>query len=773
MADGAPALLGASVRRTEDPRLLTGRGCYVADVRLPGALHAAILRSPHAHAELTSTDLDGARAAPGVVAAVSGRDLQHVLRPIPMRLTPLDDLASALQLPLALDRVRYAGEPVAVVVAASRYQAEDALELIAVGYAPLPPVTDAQAALAPDAPLLHPAIGKNLVAELRTTVGDPEAAIAAADLVVSERFAIQRHGGVPLETRGLVAAWDHATRRLTVWGPTKVPHFNRRVLAHLLDLPEAAIRFVEPDVGGGFGSRGEFYPEDFLIPYLARELRQPIVWIEDRLEHLRAANHSRQQEHRAELAVTRDGVILALRDDFSCDMGAYVRTHGATVPSLTAAMLPGPYRVPNYECLARCVLTNKTPTGTYRGPGRFEANFVRERLLDLAAERLGLDPAEIRRRNFVGPAEMPYDVGTAALATRTIYDSGAYGALFERALARFDLPAARGQQAAARAAGRLVGLGLGYFVEKSGLGPWEYARLELEPNGQFSLYSGCASLGQGMETALAQICGQVLGARIEQVTVVHGDTDRVPRGNGAFASRGTVMAGASAHLAATGLARRLLDRAAQRLEVAPDDLELRDGAARLRGHPARSISLAELGSAAHPGAAPQAASVWHEEAVFETDHMAYPYGLHIVTVDVDRETGQLTILRYLVAYDVGRAVNPRLVDGQLVGGVAQGIGGTMLEEFAYDAAGQLLAGTFLDYLLPSAQDVPPIETIISEDAPSPLNPLGVKGAGEGGTVGASAAIANAVADALRPLGVVIRELPLTPDRLRALLRGRA
>jgi carbon-monoxide dehydrogenase large subunit len=757
-------LIGSPVRRIEDARLLRGVGRYVADLAPRDALHLAILRSPHSHATLRRVSLDTAGALPGVVAALCGADLAEVLRPIPMRLTPLDDLERALQLPLAVDRVRYVGEPVAVVVAESRYVAEDALELIEVDCEPLRPVVDAGEALATDAPVLHPAVGRNQVALLETDIGDAGGAFAAADLVVEADFEVNRHAAVPLETRGLVARWDAASGRLTVWGPTKVPHFNRSVLASLLDLEEAAIRFLEPEVGGGFGGRGEFYPEDLLVPLLARRLCRAVAWQEDRLEHLRACNHSRQQRHRAALALRADGTILGLRDELLCDMGAYVRTHGATVPSLTAAMLPGPYRVRDYRCKARCVLTNKTPTGTYRGPGRFEANFVRERLMDLAAARHGLEPLELRRRNLVQPDEMPYDLGTEALGTPTIYDSGDFGRLLAAAAERFGWQALRAEQRRAAEDGRLVGLGAGYFVEKSGLGPWEYARIELESDGRFTLYSGLSSVGQGMETVLAQVCGEQLGVQPESVDVVHGDTDRVPRGGGAFASRGTVMAGCAAHLAAIALARRLREAAARRLEVDPADIELADGRAEVRGTSTRSLPLAALA-----GGADDETPV--EEAVFEVSHMAYPYGLHLAQVEVDPETGQVEILKYLVAYDVGRAVNPLLVEGQLAGGLAQGIGGALLEAFTYDPEGQPLAGSFMDYLLPTALDVPDAELLVTEEAPSPLNPLGVKGAGEGGAVGAGAALANAVADALRPLGVSITALPLDPCSLRAAIRA--
>ncbi len=761
--------VGASVRRLEDPRLLTGRGRYVADIRCVGTAHLALVRSPHAHARIARVELEAVRSAPRVLDAVAFADFADRAQPIPMRLTPLPSLVACLQYPLARDTVRYVGEPVVAVVAESRYAAEDAREVVTVEYEPLAPVTDAQAGLAADAPLVHEAIRSNVVADWRVEVGDVDAAFAGADLVVQETLRVHRHTGVPMETRGLLAEWDAGREVLTMWGPTKVPHFNRGVLSRLLRLPEHRIHFVEPEVGGAFGVRGEFYPEDFLVPYLAIRLGRPVVWIEDRQEHLVATNHSRQQVHEIELALRRDGTILGLRDRFLNDHGAYVRTHGATVPKLTTALLPGPYRLPAYACEAACVLTNKTPTGTYRGPGRFEATFVRERLLDVAAQRLGMDPAELRRRNFLAPSDLPRDLQVDALDTHVVFDSGDYARLLDRALERFGYAAWRDRQHQMRGEGRLVGIGLACFVEKSGLGPFETARAEIDPGGAVVLHTGNANVGQGMETALAQICADQLGVAPQAITVVHGDTAVVPYGGGAFASRGTVMAGAAAHRAACRLRAKLLTLASHNLEVAPEDVELSDGAARVIGAPERALSFADLAGRALPGQ-PLPAGVTPflaESASFETEQMTYPYGVHLAAVEVDPETGQLDILRYHVAYDVGRAVNPMLVEGQIVGGAAQGIGGTLLEELRYDDTGQLVTTTFMDYLLPTAMEVPELDVLITEDAPSPLNPLGVKGAGEGGTVGAPAALANAVADAL---GVPVRELPLTPDRLRSLAK---
>ncbi|MBA2447125.1 MAG: xanthine dehydrogenase family protein molybdopterin-binding subunit [Chloroflexi bacterium] len=759
---------GASVRRQEDPRLLTGRGRYVADIRRADALHLAVLRSPHAHARVVGIDVSAARRAPGVVDIVTAADLGSV-RPIPVRLSPLPSLVACLQYPLARDCVRYVGDPVAAIVAGDRYQAEDARELVRVHYEPLRPVVDAAEGLVADAPLVHTLLPTNVVAEWDVQVGDVQAAFAEADLVVREELRIQRHTGVPLETRGLTAEFDAGRGVLTMWGPTKVPHFNRGVLAGLLELPEHRVHLVEPEVGGGFGVRGELYPEDFLVPFLAMRIGRPVAWVEDRLEHLVATNHSRQQVHQIELALRCDGTILAMRDRFLNDQGAYVRTHGVTVAALTSAMLPGPYRIPAYRSEVACVLTNKTPTGTYRGPGRFEATFVRERALDLAAERLGLDPVEIRRRNFIPPEAMPYDVGTAALDTPIVFDSGAYGALLDRALERFDYPAWRLRQREARVQGRLVGIGIGCFVEKTGLGPYETARIEIDLSGGVVLYSGIANLGQGMETTLAQICAEHLGIDPASVTVVHGDTAVIPHGGGAFASRGAVMAGNAADLAARQLREKLLALGAHRLEAAPSDLELVDGRVRVAGAPERGLSFAELARAALPGQPlpPGVSPLLDETAHFETTHMTYPYGVHLAAVEVDGETGQLEILAYLIAYDVGRAINPMLVEGQLVGGAAQGIGGTLLEELRYDEAGQLVSATFMDYLLPTSAEVPHIDILLTEDAPSPLNPLGIKGAGEGGTVGAPAVLANAVSDAI---GVSVRELPLTPDRVLEMVR---
>jgi CO/xanthine dehydrogenase Mo-binding subunit len=733
-------------------------------------LHAAVLRSPHPHARLGAIRAKAALALPGVVAVVAAEDLGGIGR-IPVRLGARPSIVACLQPPLARDKVRYVGEPVAVVVAESRYLAEDALELIDVDYDSLPIVPDARRAVQPGAAHVHEAILGNVVDHLQTGRGDARTAMASARHRVRERLAVQRHTGVPMETRGLTAAYDAGTGVLGLWGVAKVPHFNRRVLADLLDFPEHRIRFVELEVGGGFGVRGEFCPEDLVVPWVAIRLGRPVQWIEDRREHFMATNHSRQQDHDIEIGFDADGRIVALVDHALVDLGAYIRTHGVVVPQLTAALLPGPYRIPNYTCEIDCVMSNKTPTGTYRGPGRYEGTFVRERLLDIAAARLGLDPFDLRRRNFIAPTEMPYEVGGAALAQQTVYDCGDYLSAFDQALGLVDAASVRVEQAAARRQERYLGIGVGCLVEKAGLGPWEYARVEVDGSGEVVVYSGIAAVGQGIETTLAQVVADELGVAPESITVVHGDSARVPFGVGGFASRGASVALPAAVEAARAVRQRILTVAATLLEAALDDLVLAERAVHVRGLPDRGVTFRDLARAAVPGPPGQEPGL-SAARVFEAPKMTYPYGTHVAVVEVDAETGVVRVLKYGITYDVGRAVNPLIVDGQLVGALAQGIGGALLEELAYDDHGQLLTTTFMDYLLPTSMEMPESIAIrILEETPTPLNTLGVKGAGEGGSSGAGAAIANAIADALAPLGVPITSLPLSPDRLLALIRA--
>jgi CO/xanthine dehydrogenase Mo-binding subunit len=746
----AERVVGRSLGRKEDLRLLTGDSCFVDDFERPGALHAAILRSPHAHARIARIDASAALEPDAVVDVITAADLPTPVPRIPMRMYAIEGMEQLLQPPLAEGTVRYSGEPVAVVLAGSRYAAEDALDRIVVAYEQLPPLLAPTAALDAGSSVLHPGHGTNLAAEIQVGYGDAQAAFAEADVVVEERLCCQRHGAVPLEPRGLVAEPGDGDR-ITVWGAAKVVHTNRRILARLLDLPEERVRFVELDVGGGFGGRGEFYPEDFLIPFCALRHRRAVAWTEDREENLRALNHSREQVHDVAIALREDGTFLALRDRFLMNTGAYVRTHGAVVPNMTVALLPGPYRWQAYDCTARQVVTNKTPAGTYRAPGRYEANFVRERILDIAAHRLGRDPADLRRQNLIPAAEMPYEVGTHTDGHPVVFDSGDFGLLLDKGLESFEYDAMLRWRDKDPGPGRRRGVGVGYFVEKSGIARWEYARVGLEADGGAVAHVGSASVGQGVETVLAQVCAETLGVPYEAVTVSHGDTDVVPEGMGAFGSRASMLGGSAVALAAQALRERLLHAAAERLEADPGDLTIEGDRVVARGSPAVGVPLAEL-----------AAATEDEEARFDCPDMSFPYGLHCVALEADVETGALAIHRYAVAYDIGRALNPQLVDGQIVGGVAQGVGGALLEEMAYDASGQLVSGSFMDYLMPTAGEVPAVRVLITEDAPTPLNPLGAKGAGEGGTAAAGAVIANALSDAL---GAEAKVLPLTPERV--------
>lgn len=756
---GGDQAVGRSLRRKEDLPLLTGASEFIDDLNRPGALRACVLRSPHAHARIVSIDTEAARSDPRVVDVITAADLPPETAAIPMRMYPRPGMERLLQPVLADGVVRYVGQPVAVVVADSSYASEDALGLIEVRYEPLELVLDAAEAIRDGAPLLHPEAGSNIAAEWTVASGDVEAAFASADVIVEEQLACQRHGAVPMEPRGLCAELDAATGRLTVWGVAKVVHINRRILSQLLRWDEERIRFVELDVGGGFGGRGEFYPEDFLIPFCAIKLGRPVAWTEDRAENLQALNHSREQRHTIAVAARADGTLLALRDSFLFNTGAYVRTHGAVVPSLTAALLPGPYRWEAFQCTVRQVVTNKTPAGTYRSPGRYEANFVRERILDITARRLGLDPLDLRRRNLIPTAAMPYALGTEADGHPLTLDSGDFALLLDKALERFDHAGMQKWRRRKPTPRHRRGLGAAMFVEKSGIARWEYARVGISPDGQTRVLVGSASVGQGVETVLAQICADALGVSYDSIDVGHGDTDEVPRGMGAFGSRATSLGGAAVMQAASALRERLLQRAAEVLEASAGDLEIERDAVVVRGSPTASVPLRTL---------LEGSSWLEEEAVFDSEHMSFPYGLHLVALEVDLETGGVRIDRYAIAYDVGRAINPQLVEGQVVGGAAQGVGGALFEELAYDESGQLASGSFMDYLLPTATEVPHVEVLITEDAPTPLTPLGAKGAGEGGTAAAGAAIANAVSDAL---GAEANVLPLAPSRVLELARA--
>jgi aerobic carbon-monoxide dehydrogenase large subunit len=765
-------LLGASVRRREDARLVTGRGRYVADVALPGMLHVAVHRSPHAHARLVKVDAEAARRRPGVVQVLLPADAVALGR-LPLLVPHASLSAPACAEILPREVVSYAGQPVAVVVAESAAEASDALEALRVEYQPLPAAATLEDALRPDGPRVHP--GGNLVARYTQRVGDPASALEGADVVLRQRFHLHRGAGMALETRGLTGRWDADLGQMTVWSTTQAPQILRRLLARYLGVAEHAVRVVTQDIGGGFGPKGIVYPEDILVPFLARMLDRPVTFIETRREHLLAVTQERDQWHDVELGLTRDGAIVALRDAFVHDCGAFV-SWGIIVPLITSVSVPGPYRVPNYEVTLTALYTNRVPVTPVRGAGRPQAVFVMERMLDLAAERLGLDRVAIRARNLIQPDEFPYDVGLISRdGGPRRYDSGNYPEGLRRVVEAVGWDGLAAEQQRARAEGRWLGAGLALFVEDTGLGPYEGVRVRVDPGGQVFVFSGASSQGQSHETTLAQIVADGLAVPLERVTVVAGDTAELPYGVGTFASRVAVLAGTSAARAAAEVRDKALAVAARHLEAAPADLVLENGCVVVRGAPGRQLTLAEvatLASAPRPGyALPAGMDPGLEAAAYvPVDQSTYSSGAHAAVVEVDPETGAVRILRYVAVDDCGIVINPMIVEGQVHGGIAHGIGNALLEEVIYDAGGQLTTGTLMEYALPRAGDVPRLE-VHHVVTPSPLNPLGVKGAGEGGTLPAPAAIANAIADALGPLGIEVTEMPLTRERLWRRIRA--
>src|SRR3989440_3141908 len=699
-------MIGKPVERIEDLRLLRGRGSYVDDQHVDGMLHAAILRSSVAHGRIRRLATDKARRMPGVHAILTAADIAKG-GPVPtiaLRLAPLPELVPYEQPVIAAQEVNYVGEPVAVVIAESPALAEDALEAIELEVETLPAIVDCREG--------------RLAIKYTATKGDALAARAAYSR--RERLAVHRHTAVCMEPRGLLARWDGARTKLIVSGAAKVPFSTRRMLAKNMDLPEECIDMLEPDVGGGFGVRGEFYPEDFLIPFAARRLGRPVKWTEDRRENLLASNHSREMDCEIEILCERDGRIVALRGSAWVDMGAYMRANGSIPPRNVAQFLSGPYRVPNIHVESYALLTNKTPVGTYRGPGRFEADFFRERLFDMAAKDLGVDPVEFRRRNLPSPQEMPYPLATVSPPEKTEeLDSGDYRAALDRCLAEF------GWEEKQRLNGELIdgryhGCAVTCFIEGGAAGPRENARIELHPDGGATVIVGSANVGQGLETVCAQIAAEALGLPIEKIRVLHGSPTYLKEGFGAFHSRSVVMGGSA----------------------------ILDAARKLRESGARAA-----------------------DGTFAGHKHTYAYGAAAAHVAVDPRTGHVQLVDYLMVEDIGRVINPLTANGQAVGAVVQGLGGTLLEHLQYDAEGQFLTASLADYLLPGADDFPSIRAIITGNSPSPNNPLGAKGAGEGGIVPVGGVVANAVAAALAPLGIEPRDLPLSPPRIWQLIEA--
>jgi carbon-monoxide dehydrogenase large subunit len=785
-APASASLIGQSLRRQEDPRLLRGEGAYVGDLPLPGLLHMAVLRSPHAHARIVARDLAGAARLAGVAAVLDAADVAG-LGELPVLNVPAGQRQASYPV-LPAGKVLYVGQPVAAVVAASRYLAEDALEQMRVTYEPLPAVVDVDAALAEGAPRLHDGWPDNVVARRDILTGDPDRGFAGAHTIVEGTFTMPRQAAAPLEGRALCASFDRATGELTAWVSSQAPHQWRTVVAELLGLPENRIVVIVPDVGGGFGVKLHYYPEDVLACVATLRLGRPVRWIETRSEHFASTVHARQQRVRARAAFDANGRLLALESHVRGDVGAHLHTKGPAPIFVTGALLPGPYDVRHYRARIEAVVTNKVPFGAYRAFGQQQGTFVMERLMDTAARRLGLDPAEIRRRNFVAEAAFPYrSPGGYEL------DSGRYAEGLARVLEAAGYRELRERQARERERGRLIGIGLSCYVEFTGMGPsrimaamgnrqggYETAVVRVDPSGHATIASGVIEIGQGIRSSMAQVAADVLGLPYENVRVVLGHTERTPYSSyGTAASRGAVVGGGSVLEAARIVRKKLTRIAAHLLEAAEDDIEAVDGQYRVRGVPGRGLSVAEIAREAYRGQRlpPGTAPGLEAHYVHEPKNWAFSSGMHLATVEVDRETGAVRLLGYWLAHDCGKVINPLLVDGQIHGGVAQGIGAALLEELSYDEDGQLQSRTFMDYALPTAALLPEpglehLETL------SPHTPGGVKGMSEGGTVAPPAAIANAVADALSGAGVdasAISGYPLTAPRLFALLsegRGR-
>jgi aerobic carbon-monoxide dehydrogenase large subunit len=758
-------VFGSPLKRKEDPRLLRGRGKYVSDIKLHGLLHAAVVRSPQPHAAIRGIDASPCLDDSRCVAVLTADDFDEMpeLACIDAEETTLPFLQPAL----ARDKVRYVGEPVAVVVAEDRYDAEDLLTLVEVDYDPLPAVVDPERALDADAPVLH--YETNLADTLRYHTGDAAGAIAQAPHVLRERFETQRYAGMPMETRGVIASWEDRSGAITLYSSTQVPNGIKTNLQIALGLPENGVRVVAPDLGGGFGVKLQIYPEEILLCRIAQKIKRPVKWIEDRWEHFVASTHGREQFHDVEVGYDDEGRILAIRDDCLTNTGAYLQSLTLVEPFIGVTMLTGPYRVEHFEATAKVVMTNKTPMNPFRGVGHVQAAFTMERIVDLVAADLGLDPVEVRVRNMITPDELPLNRKFGnVLAGTIVYDSGDYPTCLRRAAELAGHADFAAQRERARAEGRYIGMGFGCFVEETGLGPYESGTVRVEPSGKVVVLTGACSSGQGHATTLAQIAADELSVDIDDVQVLHGDTDLVRFGVGTYASRTAAVGGAAVRVAAGKAKDRAAFIAGQLLEVDPVDLELRGGAFSVAGSPAASVSLAEVAAAVAPGSPlPEGVHDYGLEAtdVFHPKTNTFAYGVHVATVEVDIETGVVKHLRHVVVNDSGRVINPLILEGQVQGGVALGVGGALLEEILYDDDGQPRNPNFMDYLVPGIANVSPEILVEHMETPTPLNPDGIKGGGEGGAVGAPAAIANAVADAVRPARITAT--PLFPARVHA------
>ncbi|WP_374631884.1 xanthine dehydrogenase family protein molybdopterin-binding subunit [Ferrovibrio sp.] len=768
-ADRPHDYIGRPVLRAEDHRLLTGKGHYVGDIKRDGMLHAYIVRSPVAHGMIRSIDTSAVLASPGVVSVITFDDIKHTATPIPIaKAVELPGYSRFLEWPMASDRVRFVGEPIAVVVAESRYLAEDAADLIQIDYDMLPAVTSVDEALS-DAVLLHPAAGTNMATQYNVSRGDPDAAFANPFYVRKEVFRCHRHSGMPLETRGFVAEWDDIQGKLTVWGANKFPWRSRDILANMLKLDKNRVDYIEVDVGGNFGVRGHFYPEDFLIGFLAMKLKRPVKYQEDRREHLMATHHSREASCELEIAVNQDGTISGMRARVFTDLGAYAACGGAAVvPSKTVQFIPGPYRIDNYACELNVLVTNKTPVGTFRGPGRYEGSFFCERLLDMVAVDFGLDPVEFRTKNLLTNEEIPYKGGVLVPTMgESDYDSGDFFLTLNRALETVEYDRLK-EKAGKLIDGRYHGVGVCCYVDSTGVGPSESAKIVVKGPRQIDLYVGSSSCGQGIETVMAQVAAQQLGIPMEWIKVFHGTTSLVENGGGFSHSRCAVMGGSAVFITANNLIEKILKQAGLRFNAAPDMFEYREGTLYRKDSGAALLDFE--GIIGLFGNAANEAEGCRADGTFFNEKLTYSYGTQIAHVAVDPETAMVEVIRFLTVEDIGRAINPLIVHGQTLGASVQGIGATFLDEFVYDGDGQLITGSFADYLVATSTEYPNVEAISLEAIRSDLNPLGVKGAGEGAISSTGAVLANAVANALAPLKVKITDLPLSPNNLSRLIR---
>jgi carbon-monoxide dehydrogenase large subunit len=762
-------MVGAKIKRREDPRLITGRAQYVEDIQLVGTLYAAFVRSPYAHAKISNVDVSAAKAKPGVFGAFSGADLVDAKFDVSVpTAAELPGLVKPAHPPLALGEVRFVGELVAVVVANDPYAARDAAEAVTVQYDELPAVVDLDKAAA-GGPYAHSGLESNIAYEMPIKVGDVDAAFAKADVIVKERIVNQRVVPCPMEPRTMLAEWQPGPQQLTLWSSTQIPHLLRTNIAMLLGLPEIKVRVIAPEVGGGFGAKLNLYPEELLVSWLSMQFGKPIKYIETRSECFQAMTHGRDQIQYVEAAATKDGMLLGLRMKILSNLGAYHQLLTPAIATFTPLMAQGCYKMEGLECQLLGVFTNTMSTDAYRGAGRPEATFLIERMIDLVAIKLGIDPAEIRRKNFIGGAEFPF-----ATLTGLTYDSGEYAASLDKALELADYKGLRAKQAELRKQGRYMGIGLSTYVEVCGMGPsaampapgWDSATIRVEPTGSVTVMTGVSPHGQGQETTFAQIVADRLGVPIDAINIIHGDTDKVQYGVGTFGSRGTAVGGAALSLAIDSIQAKAIKIAAHQWEANPDDVEYKDGKIQVKGDPSKSLSTAEVGFMAFRGINLPADVEPGLDATrrFEPPNFVYPFGAHVCVVEVDPETGEVTILKYVAVDDCGPIINPLIVEGQVHGGLAQGISQALFEEAVYDENGQLTSGTFMDYAIPHAEQLIEFTTGHTETT-TPVNPLGIKGVGEAGTIGSTPCVVNAVMDALAPFGVTHLDMPLRPEKL--------